>query len=259
MSVRDPAWRYSRLTMSSVDGWLELVDAELFRTVDHVQRQRGVRGDLVDVGVYRGRSAVLLGLLADRDEQVIACDLFEDAVPYPGRPALFGELRREQFERVWSQHVGRPVRVIQRLSTELASLVPAGSCRVVHVDANHGYSYVLDDLRIASTLVVPGGVVIADDWRRADSPGVGAAFWRLVHEGTLIPALLSESKAYAVSVGGSDGVSALQDAARGGLFRTEDHMIAGRTVVRVSAGAALRRWARLRVIGAARRRLRRHR
>ena len=46
-----------------VPGWFDDVDAAVFRAVDHTHRATGVDGDLLEIGAYLGKSAILLGYL----------------------------------------------------------------------------------------------------------------------------------------------------------------------------------------------------
>src|SRR6476620_129325 len=50
------------------------------------QRDAGIRGDLLKIGVYRGKSAILLGYALRPDEELVACDLFEAAVVHEDTP-----------------------------------------------------------------------------------------------------------------------------------------------------------------------------
>jgi hypothetical protein len=62
----------------SVPGWFLDIDATLFIGVDAVQRDIGVRGDLLEIGVFYGKTSILLGYLARPEESLVCCDVFED-------------------------------------------------------------------------------------------------------------------------------------------------------------------------------------
>ena len=60
----------------AVPGWFTDADAALFRAVDAAQRSTGVFGDLLEIGVFQGKCAILLGYLLRPDEELVAWDLF---------------------------------------------------------------------------------------------------------------------------------------------------------------------------------------
>ena len=64
-------------------GWFDDVDAAVFRAIDDVQGASGVKGDLLEIGTYLGKSAILLGYLLRPQERLVVCDLFtnEDLDP----------------------------------------------------------------------------------------------------------------------------------------------------------------------------------
>jgi hypothetical protein len=41
-------------------GWFPVVDFELFRTISEAQVEAGFRGDISEIGTYRGKSGILL-------------------------------------------------------------------------------------------------------------------------------------------------------------------------------------------------------
>jgi hypothetical protein len=49
--------------VEDIPGWFEAVDILLFQKIDDLQLQQGVHGDLLEVGMYHGKSAILLEYL----------------------------------------------------------------------------------------------------------------------------------------------------------------------------------------------------
>jgi len=56
--------------MDTVEGWFVRLDAEMFIAVNRWHHQAGVTGDLLEIGVYQGRSAILLGWLGADGEHL---------------------------------------------------------------------------------------------------------------------------------------------------------------------------------------------
>ena len=64
-----------------VPGFFGPLDAALFTRVFEAQDDAGVAGDVLEIGPWYGRSAVLLGYLKGEREVLHVCDLFEDTPP----------------------------------------------------------------------------------------------------------------------------------------------------------------------------------
>ena len=56
--------QYIATGRETVPGWFDRTDAMMFDAVDAAQRRENVRGDLLEIGCFQGRSAILLGYLA---------------------------------------------------------------------------------------------------------------------------------------------------------------------------------------------------
>jgi hypothetical protein len=116
------------------------------------QAELGIVGDLLEIGVLKGKSAVLLALharpgetlaLVDPAFRLEAIDAVERARP-----------ERNLFLRMRSQELAQDAR--------LAAL--EGRCRWVHIDGEHSGPAVDNDLDIAARLLAPAGVVCLDDF-----------------------------------------------------------------------------------------------
>lgn len=210
--------------LDAIPGWFALLDAHLFIAFDRLQGKAGTRGDLLEIGVYRGRSAVLLGYLVGSGENLVACDIF-DALP-PDEPnrreaaRWYGDLTRQLFEDTYRRYHSVPPTIVAAPSAELRHhLVGQPRFRMIHVDASHTYDNVRTDLATARALLVDGGIVVLDDYRTLHSPGVAAAIWRDVAETGLLPICLTSTKMYATwSPVPVDWDAALDEFARGHPF-----------------------------------------
>lgn len=70
------AGRFVEQGLATIPGWLDKFDARLFLSVQETQREAAITGDVLEIGVYLGRSAALLGYFVRPDERFVACDLF---------------------------------------------------------------------------------------------------------------------------------------------------------------------------------------
>jgi hypothetical protein len=198
----------------SVRGWLLDIDATLFIGVDTVQRVHGARGDLLEIGVYYGKTSILLGYLARPGETLVSCDIFEDTQALSGEgkaehDTYHASLRREEFERTYLRFHPTLPTIIAAPSSTLDAEAWAGRFRLIHIDGGHEYSVVREDIRLARRMLAPGGVVIFDDWCLPHCTGVGMAVWEEYLRGDLVPLALTDTKFYAKWGQGGLGVEAL--------------------------------------------------
>ena len=224
-----------RARLDEVPGWFGAEDFWLFDFFLSQQAQEPP-GDLLEMGPYLGRSAILLGLHRRDGERVTVCDLF--GVPADDAANAFevggySNLTREAFERNYRRFVGRLPEIVQAPTSALAGALPDGGHRFVHVDASHLYEHVRDDLRVAAALVRPGGVVACDDFRSPHTPGTAAAVWEAVLGGLLEPVCVSNQKLYAVTAAGADWRRKLLDALASAGLAAELDVVAGTELIRV--------------------------
>ncbi|MEW8695319.1 MAG: class I SAM-dependent methyltransferase [Candidatus Thiodiazotropha sp.] len=157
-------------------------------------------GDLVEIGSLAGRSAFALAWLAQRYGigTLISIDPWSNqAIAEQGREAdiLNRDLESIDFEKIFLAYISNlsllsNAAYIRAVSTEaiagyrqaasegvlqspqLGSLPVAGEISLLHVDANHEYNHVRQDLETWEPYVKPGGWVLLDDyhWAFGDGP-----------------------------------------------------------------------------------------
>jgi hypothetical protein len=168
---------FVRHGLEAIEGWgVDPYLAGLFLALDRFQKANGVTGNLFELGVHHGRSAVLIALMAAPDEQSVFLDLF-------GRQAenidFSGLGNREIFEAnlaTWAP--GRRYDAIEANSLELdfaATPMLSGGLRFAHIDGGHHRDAVLNDLFKTEAAMVEGGVVVMDDFAHTGFPEVSEA------------------------------------------------------------------------------------
>jgi len=193
--------------IDQVPGWFFPPDTLLFAAVDNFQRERGVTGDLLEIGVYKGRSAILMGFFAGPGERLVVCDLFEemDAISEENEQERrhYAKLHdldlpaRKDFEGHYLRFHPALPEIMQMRSDRLNGHLPAGTFRMIHIDGGHTMEVVQQDIETARRLLGAGGVVIFDDWANGQQPGVALAIWQEYLKGDLIPLGFTPSKFYA--------------------------------------------------------------
>ncbi|MEU6478166.1 class I SAM-dependent methyltransferase [Streptomyces sp. NPDC047017] len=186
--------------LDDVPGWLPVLDQTLFDWFLDRQETAGTRGDLLEVGVFMGKSAIFIGRHRQPGEKYTVCDLFEGDAPDDANRAestkSYSALTRDAFEANYRSFHDELPRVLQGPSSVVSAEVEAGSCRFVHIDASHLYEHVHGDIGAARDLLLPGGIVVLDDFRSEHTPGVSIATWEAVLSRGLNPVCLSTQKFY---------------------------------------------------------------
>jgi hypothetical protein len=164
------------------------------------QDSRQVRGDLVEIGTYYGKSAILIGHHLQPGEKLTVIDLYETPATDEANRAENAEqyegVTRAAFEANYLQFHKELPTVIQGFSSEIVDHVASGSIRFGHVDASHHYEHVRDDIQSVQTLLQPEGVIALDDYRSQHTPGTAAAVWEAVLNLGLKPLALTPQKLY---------------------------------------------------------------
>lgn len=190
-----PYWTNRR----SVPGHMYDIDFLLFDHLLGTQDGR-VSGDLLEIGAYLGKSAIVIGCHRRADEGFVVCDIFEDSVADSANEhenaSSYGGLTRQEFEANYARFVDRAPTVVQELSTTIDQHVGPASVRFAHIDGGHLYATVQSDLAHALTYLVPEGIVAMDDVRSLHTPGVAAATWESVAAESLFPIVATEIKLY---------------------------------------------------------------
>ncbi|MER5349309.1 class I SAM-dependent methyltransferase [Kitasatospora sp. NPDC002551] len=188
--------------VTDIPGWFFELDQEAFRHLLTAQSAAGLSGDILELGSYLGRSAVLLGDHLRPDERLTVCDLFDSEAGDADNDAEMtmsyrSTLTRRGFEANYLAFHPELPTIVQAPTSVLADgRIPAGSCRFVHVDASHLYEHVTGDIEVARQALAEDGLVVLDDYRSEHTPGVSAAVWQAVFTGGLRPVLLTPMKFY---------------------------------------------------------------
>ena len=187
-------------TLGDVPGWFFEQDQALFAWFLERQNGLAVSGDLLELGTYLGKSAILIGNYVVDGQKLTVCDLFEDPAQDGDNDAEMRQYRptltRLAFERNYlAFHPALPT-IVHGPSATISDHVAPQSCRFAHVDASHLYEQVDVDIRACRAFLHADGLLVCDDFRAPHTPGVAAAVWSAVTSGELHPICLSDSKFY---------------------------------------------------------------
>ncbi|MFF9642198.1 class I SAM-dependent methyltransferase [Kitasatospora aureofaciens] len=188
--------------LEDVPGWFWDHDRHSFEWFLDRQTERGVTGDLLEMGAYLGRSAIVIGEHLQPGETFTVCDLFDSVAPDEENSnemdtSYRKTLTRSAFEANYLSFHDELPDIIQAPTSVLAGgRIAAGAYRFIHIDASHLYEHVVGDLQVARVALQEQGVVVLDDYRAQHTPGVAAATWEAVFNHGLKPIMLTECKFY---------------------------------------------------------------
>ncbi len=138
----------------SLPGWFSPLDAKMFLLADAAQRTAGVEGDLLEIGAYMGRSAVVLGQLPRDGERFIVSDIFGEAENNE-ESVLWRtscEVQKPSVDQFSANYL-RFHSTLPEIRVGPSSSLDAGelglkSFRLLHVDGAHDYENVVHDLSL---------------------------------------------------------------------------------------------------------------
>ena len=191
------------MKFDDIPGWFMPIDQAAFTWVLQYQNRTQPLGGLVELGVFKGKSAVVIGNFQRPGEVFTACDLFEDVATdgsvAPDEQRFFKaqSLSQVEFERNYLAFHRELPRIVRAPTATITRHVAPGSARFVHIDAGNTYDLVREDTASARKLLREDGVVVFNDYRKAGTMGCGAAVWEAILYDGLRPIANTDFKLYA--------------------------------------------------------------
>jgi SAM-dependent methyltransferase len=182
----------------AIEGWFFPIDALLFGALDEMQARESIGGNLFEIGVHHGKSAILLARMCRGGEVLGVCDVF-------GAQELnvdhSGEGSRELFLRNVAAHARlgpSQLRVFAKRSSELTAEETSTNCRFFHIDGGHRPADVVNDLGVAVRALGPDGIAIVDDVFNPSWPGVSEGVYAFAAQqpDALVPIVIGGNKAF---------------------------------------------------------------
>ena len=187
--------------VSSIPGWFSFQDQFIFDMLLKYQKSNGIQGNLLEIGVYLGKSAIVLGAFKNSNEEVVVCDLFQGVSNSTDNDienfSSYSDLTRSAFEENYQRCTGDLPRILDGSSLNLWKEFPNHRFRFIHIDGSHLYEFVKSDLNFAiETVISEGGIIVMDDFRAQHTLGVSIALWEAVLAKKLKPIIFSAAKVY---------------------------------------------------------------
>jgi hypothetical protein len=181
-----------------VQGWVSESALSLVLALDRLQRGKGVKGGVCEIGVHHGRYFIALAALRRPGEGALAVDVF-------GRQELnvdrSGRGDRDAFER----NLAKWNAVDHLVVLEADSLTLTGArvikelgsrVRLFSVDGSHTVGHTMNDIRVAEACLSSGGAIIVDDFLNPHWPGVLEAAVKILSDtdSSLVPVVFHRDK-----------------------------------------------------------------
>jgi len=172
-----------------VEGWFYEIDMLLFYYLSVFQEERDISGSLCEVGVYIGKSLILLGLLKADKEKLFGVDIFLDE-------------SEEQTKLNLGKYGLDKICTLLKTDTSLCDSAWLevnldAPVRFLHIDAGHEYVEVYRDLLLFSDVVSDAGIIALDDYQDPEFPGIEAAMYKYCYEGGMFtPFAMGQNKIY---------------------------------------------------------------
>jgi len=149
------------------------------------QEKSGAKGGILEIGTYKGKSAVILGSHLRDGERLVLVDI------------------NDYLDRTAIEPIKDSTDFIIAPSEKLKSALPRyrakrKSFRFIHIDASHGYHETFHELQMAEELLAPLGIIAMDDFANLNySQNIAAIFKYLYTANTRLTIFLAtDEKAY---------------------------------------------------------------
>lgn len=180
----------------SIQGFFTFDAALLFMAYNQLIKAQGIEGNVLEIGVHHGLSAIAIGALARPGGRFVAVDLFDELQDH--NDSRSGAGNREAFLRNM-QSFFESLDFLQVVSAHSNTLNPkdlGATFTFCHVDGGHSPEETYRDLDLCSRILIPGGLLALDDYFNPSFPGVceGAVRFHLEKSGVLKPVAIGFNK-----------------------------------------------------------------
>jgi predicted O-methyltransferase YrrM len=147
-----------------IEGMLSPFSIAVMDMMLSFQESLPAKGDILEIGTYKGKSAALLGRHLRNQERLVLVDILDNLDP----AALAPFKSRTDF--------------ILSDSSKLRKSLPRyrdrhRTFRFIHIDASHGYEETFRELELANELLAPLGIIFLDDFTNLNYSQNIAAIW----------------------------------------------------------------------------------
>ena len=151
-----------------IEGWFYKPDILCLWLIDLIQKRMEIPGDLCEIGVYHGKSLLLLANLRRPDEIIYGFDDFRGKKEQIVREVLESYAYSTEGVTLIAGNV-------QDNDNEKLKTTLSAPLRLLHIDGGHTYSECMHDLVSFGYFLGQGAVIAVDDYFDREYPGVSSA------------------------------------------------------------------------------------
>lgn len=180
----------------SIDGWFMPEAAVLFLICNQLIAEQGIVGDVLEIGVHHGLSAIITASLRGPRNRFYAVDLFEDFQSLNSSGSGRGA-KATFLDNMSAFFVDLDfMEIIVSPSSQLSPRDLKSTFSFCHVDGGHSAAETYQDIALSHRLLLPGGLIALDDYFNQQWPGVaeGAIRYTLDHPSHFIPVAVGFNK-----------------------------------------------------------------
>lgn len=156
---------------SILKGWFNAESQAIWDSLLTWQKTKNISGNMMEIGVFHAKSALLSTLHASKDDTCIFVDpILNEKICTILNAAHIGGSEKTQFIKAISEPLDNP----QFLSKWNKS------CRWFHIDGEHSGMAVTHDLKIADALLNRQGIISIDDFLSPSYPQISQAVFNFL-------------------------------------------------------------------------------
>ena len=166
MNFKEYLTVFKNIIDKEVEGWFYPIDIIMFYAIlKNIQPTKKVEGDICEIGVAYGKSAICLSQFKNDNDKFYLYDIFEDNIKQKAQENIskFGSDLNLEF------------RIENTMDLNVDSISFDRPLRLLHIDGCHEHSAVLNDLTVFSEKMHRFGVIVLDDYNDYEYPGVNSA------------------------------------------------------------------------------------
>jgi predicted O-methyltransferase YrrM len=141
-----------------------------------LQSENDIRGDLMEIGVLTGATSAFLAQTFSDSERLFLVDPYQDLQAVASSISDFSKVSTDRIYNIPE----KSQTVFRRRAFFLDHYLPI--LRAIHIDGEHSYDAVINDIHLADSYLEEGGIVILDDVFNVASACCTQALFRLIDE-----------------------------------------------------------------------------
>lgn len=167
---------YNKL-VDTIDGWYVYKEVNpILEKINNFHRENNIRGDILEIGIYRGKSFIPLALLTTNDEKRIAIDSFGNFSQTDWTYGS-GNINKQKFQENYYKIVGNyNFNLIEKNSSDITPIdilnISSDRIRIFSIDGDHTAKGTYNDLFLAKNTLSDRGIIIVDDYTNNEWPTV---------------------------------------------------------------------------------------